>query len=188
MRRHTALSFLSAALLIGGCGDDYTSSGSDKVDADEQDMTLDPDGDGIAEGQEAGDLAAMSFELRDPLPEISGSKLDDGTSHREFDASEDFALETIAEALEVEVSSPRSGVSVSLTRDGMLVPAPPSGPGEWSVTLSDDRLGITLQWYNEVGNAGRIDRGASYDVVYSLGDNCCLESVSETAIEFMLGG
>ncbi|MGH1346592.1 MAG: hypothetical protein ACRBN8_33815 [Nannocystales bacterium] len=189
MRRHIALSFFSAAVLLGGCGDDFTSSGSSKVDSDEQEMTLDPDGDGVAEGQEAGDLAAMSFELSEPLPEIAEAEVDHGGSvHRSFDATNDFALETIAEAIEVNVASPRTGVSLSLTADGMLVPAPPSGPGEWSLTLSDDRREVSLQWYNEAAGGTRIQSGQSYQVVYSLDANCCLESVGETAIEFTLGG
>lgn len=187
MRRHIALSFLSTALFIGGCGDDISSSGSNKVDSDEQEMTLDPDGDGVAEGQEAGELAAMSFELSEPLPEIAEAEQGDGV-HRSFDATEDFALETIAEAIEVNVASPRTGVSLSLTADGMLVPAPPSGPGEWSLTLSDDRTKVSLQWYNEASGGSRIQPGQSYEVVYSLDSNCCLESVGETAIEFTLGG
>lgn len=187
MKRHTVLSFFTAALLVGGCGDDFTNSGSNKVDSDEQEMTLDPDGDGVAEGQEQGELASMDFELGEPLPEISGAEPGED-AHRAFDATQDLALESIAESLDVSVSSPRSGVSVSLTADGMLVPAPPSAPGEWSVTLSDDRRDISLQWYNEVGGGARIEAGQSYDVVYSLGSNCCLASVSETAIEFTLGG
>ena len=186
MRRHIALSFLSTALLLGACGDDITPSGS-KVDADEQEMTLDPDGDGVAEGQEAGELAAMSFELSEPLPEISAAEQGDGV-HRSFDATEDFALETIAEAIDVTVASPRTGVSLSLTADGMLVPSPPSGPGEWSLTISDNRRDVSLQWYNEASGGSRIQTGQTYEVVYSLGSNCCLESVGETAIEFSLGG
>ncbi len=186
MRRHITLSFLSAALFIGGCGDDITPSGS-KVDSDEQEMTLDPDGDGVAEGQEAGELAAMSFELSEPLPEIAEADQGDGV-HRSFDATSDFALETIAEAIEVNVASPRTGVSLSLTADGMLVPAPPSASGEWSLTLSDDRTRVSLQWYNQAKGGTRIYAGQSYQVVYSLGANCCLESVGETAIEFTLGG
>ena len=186
MRRHIALSFLSAALFLGGCGDDFSSSSS-KVDADEQEMTLDPDGDGVAEGQEAGELAAMSFELSEALPEIAGVDQADGV-HRSFDATDDFALETIAEALDVIVSSPRTGVSVSLTADGMLVPAPPMGPGEWSLTLNDERSLVLLEWYNEVSGGPRIRSGQTYEVVYSLGSNCCLESVGDTAIEFSLGG
>lgn len=186
MRRHIALSFLSAALLLGACGDDITPSGS-KVDSDEQEMTLDPDGDGVAEGREAGELAAMSFELSEPLPEISAAEQGDGV-HRSFDATEDFALESVAEALDVSVASPRTGVSLSLTADGMLVPSPPSGPGEWSLTLSDDRLDVSLQWYNQASGGSRIQPGQSYQVVYSLDSNCCFESKSETAIEFSLGG
>ena len=187
MRRHIALSFLSAAILAGGCGDDFSSSGSSKVDPEEQEMTLDPDGDGVAEAQGAGELASMSFALSDPLPEIAGAEAQDGV-FRSFDATDDFALGSIAEALEVQVSSPRTGVSVSLTADGMLVPAPPSAPGEWSVTLSDDRMNVSLQWYNEVGSGARITPGQTYDVIYSLGDNCCVSSVSEQALQFQLGG
>ncbi len=186
MRRHIALSFLSAALFTGGCGDDITPSGSEKVDSDEQEMTLDPDGDGVAEGREAGELASMSFELSDPLPEIAAAAQGDGV-HRSFDATQDIALETIAEALEVTVASPRTGVSLTLTSDGMLVPAPPSGPGEWSMTLSDDRMGLTLQWYNEAAGGTRIQPDQTYEVVYSLDTNCCLQSVGERAIEFKLG-
>lgn len=187
MRRHIALSFLSAALLTGGCGDDFTSSGSSKVDSDEQEMTLDPDGDGVAEGQAAGELAAMSFELSEPLPEIAEADQGDGV-HRSSDATVDPALESVAEALDVTVASPRTGVSLSLTSDGMLVPAPPSGPGEWSLTLNEQRTKVTLQWYNEAAGGSRVQPGQTYDVVYSLDSNCCLESVGETAIEFVLSG
>ena len=187
MRRHIALSFLSAALFIGGCGDDITPSGSDKVDSDEQEMTLDPDGDGVAEGQEAGELAAMSFELSEPLPEIAEAEQGDGV-HRSFDATRDIAMEDIADALDVSVSSPRTGVSVSLTADGMLVPAPPSGPGEWSVTLDDSRTEFEIQWFNASGGGSQIQPGQRYDVVYSLGSNCCMEAISDTSIEFYLGG
>lgn len=187
MRRHIALSFLSTALFIGGCGDDITPSGSEKVDSDEQEMTLDPDGDGVAEGQEQGELAAMSFELSDPLPEISAAEQGDGV-HRSFDATNDVALEDVADALDVTVSSPRTGVSVSLTADGMLVPAPPSAAGEWSVTLDDSRRVFKIQWYNESGGVSKISPGQRYDVIYSLGSNCCLESMADTSIEFYLGG
>ena len=186
MRRHIALSFFSTALLLGGCGDDFTSSGSSKVDSDEQEMTLDPDGDGVAEGQEAGELAAMSFELSEPLPEIAEADQGDGV-HRSFDATSDIALETIAEAIDVTVASPRTGVSLSLTADGMLVPAPPSAPGEWSLTLSDSRTEVSLQWYNQASGGSQIQAGQTYQVVYSLASNCCLVSVGETAIEFTLG-
>ncbi len=187
MKRNTVLSLFAAALLVGGCGDDFTSSGSDKVDADEQEMTLDPDGDGVAEGQKQGELASMEFELEEPLPEISGAARGED-AHRAFDGTTDLALESVAEALDITVSSPRSGVSVSLTADGMLVPAPPSAPGEWSMTLSDSRKIVSLQWYNEVAGGARIEAGQTYDIVYSLGSNCCLVSVGETAIPFMLGG
>ena len=190
MRRHTALIFLSAACLTAGCGDDTTSSGSNKVDPEEQEMPLDPDGDGVAEAQEDGERASMAFELSDPLPEIAGAELDEPEAwgHRAFDGTEDAALQSIAVALEVTVSSPRTGVTVSLTADGMMVPSPPSGPGEWSITLNDERTEITLDWYNEVSGGARISAGQPYDVVYSLGSNCCLASVEDTAIEFMLGG
>ncbi len=187
MRRHIALSFLSAALFTGGCGDDFTSSGSNKVGSDEQEMTLDPDGDGVAEGQEAGELAAMSFELSEPLPEIAEADQGDGV-HRSFDATNDFAMGDIADALDVTVSSPRTGVTVSLTADGMLVPAPPSAPGEWSVTLDDSRTEFTIEWFNATGGGSQIRPGQRYDVVYSLASNCCLESIGDTAIEFYLGG
>jgi hypothetical protein len=187
MKRQTLLSIFSVALLAMGCGDDTTSSGSDKVDSDEQEMTLDPDGDGVAEGQQAGDLASMSFELSEPLPEIAGSQVGDGV-HRAFDATEDAALADVTDALDLTVSSPRSGVSLSLTADGTLVPAPPSGPGEWSVTLSDDRMDFTIEWYNETTSGARIEPGRSYDVVYSVGSNCCVARVTDQTLEFSLDG
>lgn len=183
MKRPILLSFFSAAFFIGACGDDTTTSGTDKVDADDQEMTLDPDGDGVAEGQDLGDRAAMSFSLSEPLPEISG----DG-AHRSYDATDDFALGDVAEALDVTVSSPRSGVSFSITTDGMLVPAPPSAPGEWSVTLSDDRLDFTIEWYNATTTGASIQPGQTYDVVYSVNSNCCVASVADQALEFSLDG
>jgi|GEM_PF-2388451 len=188
MRRHIVLSFFSTALLVGGCGDDTTSSGSDKVGADEQEMTLDPDGDGAAEGQAVGDLASMSFELSEPLPEIAGSEQDDDSVLRAFDATEDLALQSVTDALDLTVSSPRSGVSFSLTGDGTLVPAPPTGPGEWSVTLSDDRLDFTIEWYNQTGSGAQIQPGQTYDVVYSVGSNCCVARVTDQTLEFSLDG
>ena len=187
MKRQPLLSFLSVALLATGCGDDFTSSSSEKVDSDEQDMTLDPDGDGVAEGQQSGDLASMSFELSEPLPEISGSQAGDGV-HRSFDATQDLALGDVVDALELTVSSPRSGVSLSLAADGNLVAAPPTNPGEWSVTLSDDRLDFTIEWYNEASNGSRIEPGRTYDVVYSVGSNCCVASVTDQTLEFSLDG
>lgn len=187
MKRPILLSFFSAALLVGGCGDDTTTSGPDKVDADDQEMTLDPDGDGVAEGQDLGDRAAMSFTLSEPLPEIAGADQGDGV-HRSFDATEDFALQDVVEALDMTVSSPRTGTSFSITGDGMLVASPPTGPGEWSVTLSDDRLDFTIEWYNETASGARIEPGQSYDVIYSVGSNCCVAAVSEQALEFSLGG
>ncbi len=188
MRRRIAIIFLSTASLALACGDDITEGGIDKVDADEQEMTLDPDGDGVAEGEAEGSLGSMTFELSSPLPEISGSTRDDDVGFRSFDATFDAAMGDIADNLDITVSSPRTGVAVSLTADGTLVPAPPSGPGEWSVTLDDSRTEFSIEWYNEVSGGARIAPGQRYDVVYSLGANCCMERIDDTAIEFYLGG
>jgi hypothetical protein len=60
--------------------------------------------------------------------------------------------------------------------------------GEWSVTLDDSRTAIDVQWYNGAGGSLTLKEGFAYDVVYSLGTNCCIEAVEATSMRFMLGG
>ena len=150
-------------------------------------MSLDPDGDGVAEGAVEGSKASMTFTLEEPLPEIEEAQLGDGSQFRKYDATEDAAMADIVDAFSVTVSSPRSGVSVTLSGHGTLVASPPMTTGEWSVTLDDSRTEFTVEWYNSAGGGLYLKEGQTYDVVYSLGDNCCIEPIEPTSMAFALG-
>ncbi len=162
--------FLLTALLLGACSGESTESGVAKVDIEDPSTVLDPDGDGEAVAAIEDDVASIEFEIADPLPEISFR----------IDGTEDAAVLDLVDALSVVVSSPRSGISASLVDDGELVPAPPAGAGEWSIELSDDRTRFTFSWYNETRAGLTMKKGEKYDVVFSLGDNCCVSSVPDT--------
>ena len=151
-------------------------------------MSLDPDGDGVAEGAVEGSQASMTFTLSEPLPEIEEAQLGDDEEFRTFDGTEDAALGDIIDALSVTVSSPRSGVSVTMSGHGTLVTSPPMTTGEWSVTLDESRTALRLDWYNSAGGSLYLKAGHTYDVVYSLGENCCVAPIEPTSMAFVLGG
>ncbi|MFO0636713.1 MAG: hypothetical protein U0168_28095 [Nannocystaceae bacterium] len=165
-----------ATLVTVACSEDTTDSGVAKVDVTDPAAMLDPDGDGQASAKVEGDVASMDLELDDPLPELPFR----------IDGTEDAAVLDVVAALEIVVSSPDSGTSVSLTSDGTMVPSPPSGPGEWSVELSDDRRKLTFTFYNETREGLTLKVGKAYDVVYSLGENCCVGEVPATSTTFKL--
>lgn len=174
MRKHL-LPF--TVLAIVACSGDSTPTDDDKVAIEDPAEVLDPDGDGVAEGAVEGDVATMSFELAEPLREISFRVA----------ATEDAAMLDVIDALSLVVSSPRSGASVSLS-EGKLVSGRPAAAGEWSVDLADDRMSFEVSWYNATLGGLTMKPGQSYDVMYSLGDNCCLESFGETVMTFRLDG
>lgn len=183
------LLFSAALMLPCGCGDEITEASTpDKteVDEDAREVALDPDGDGVAEGSLNNSRASMTFELDDPLPELEEAAVSDVDDFRKFDATRDEALGDVADALDIVVSSPRSGITVSLMNDGTLVPSPPTGPGQWSVTMEDNRREFTIEWFNETASGLSLQTGQTYDVLYSLGDNCCVGEVPSTAIEFVV--
>lgn len=165
---------LVAAALVGACSTDSTEAGVAKVEvADPQDV-LDPDGDGHVQATVEEEVAVMALELAEPLPEISGPR-----------SSDDPALLDIVDAMFVTVSSPRSLASVSL-EDGIYVAETPDEPGEWTATLTDDRMTIHLHWFNETPNGLKMTAGESYDVVFELGDNCCIAEVPPTTTKFKM--
>lgn len=170
MKKHT---LLFAAVMMAACSNDAAESGVAKVDIEDPATVLDPDGDGAAEADVQGDVATMSFELAEPLPEIPFRVA--GTM--------DGAVMDMVAAFSLVVSSPRSGVTASIA-DGELVEGPPSGPGEWSVDISDDRTVLAFSWYNETKGGLTLKTGEEYDVVYSLDDNCCVSSFGDTTMKF----
>jgi hypothetical protein len=170
MKKHT---FLFTVLAIAACSEDTPSDNGDKVVIEDPAEVLDPDGDGVSEGSVEGDVAAISFELTEPLPEIPFRVA----------ATEDAAMLDVIDALTLVVSSPRSGVSVSLA-EGTLVAGPPAAPGEWSVELADDRMAFELSWYNGTTSGLSMKAGHEYDVLYSLGDNCCMDAFEDTTMKF----
>lgn len=166
---------LVTAALVGACSTDSTESGVAKVEvADPQDV-LDPDGDGEVQATVEEDVASISFDLAEPLPEISGPR----------SSSDDPAMLDVVGALFVTVSSPRSLTSVNLD-DGIFVGETPDEPGEWTATLSDDRRIIDLSWYNETPSGLKITKGEPYDVVFELGENCCVDEVPPTTMPFKM--
>jgi hypothetical protein len=170
MKKHT---LLFAAIILAACSGDATESGVTKVHVDDPATVLDPDGDGAAQGSVEGHVAAMSLELDEPLPEVDFR----------IAGTEDGAVMDVADALSLVVSSPRSGISVSLA-DGELVAGPPAKAGEWSIDLSDDRMVFDVSWFNETSGGLTMKVGQDYDVVYSLGDNCCISSFGDTIMKF----
>lgn len=165
-----------ATLVTVACSEDTTDSGVAKVDVKDPAAMLDPDGDGEASAKVDGDVASMDLAFEDPLPELPFR----------VDGTEDAAVLDVVAALEIVVSSPDSGTSVSLTSDGTMVPLPPTGPGEWGVELSDDRLTATFWFYNETREGLTLKPGKAYDAVYSLGENCCVAEVPSTSTKFKL--
>ncbi|MBC8067916.1 MAG: hypothetical protein IAG13_06235 [Deltaproteobacteria bacterium] len=170
MTKHT---LLLIALFSSACSGDASEATVTKVDVEDPATVLDPDGDGAAQGTVEGEVAAISLELEEPLPEIDFR----------VDGTDDAAVMDVASALSLTVSSPRSGISVSLG-DGELVAGPPSKAGEWSIELSDDRLVFDVSWFNESKGGLTMKTGEEYDLVYSLGDNCCIKSFDDTAMNF----
>lgn len=179
---------LMATLLATACGGGSTVESTGKVGTtpQEQQMNLDPDGDGTVQADVKGMDASMSFAFDTALPIISKDEVGPSQSFRSTDGSEDAAVLDLVSALDIVVSSPRSGVSVSLMSDGMLVASPPTAPGEWSITLDDARMNMTLEWYNETTSGLSLKEGQSYDVMYSLGDNCCVDAIEPTSMKFEL--
>jgi hypothetical protein len=173
MSKHT---LLLAAFALAACSGDSTESTKGKVDVDDPATVLDPDGDGEAEAVVEMDVASVAFELAEPLPEIDFR----------VDGTEDAAVMDVMGALSLVVSSPRSGVSVSLADDGEMVSGMPEAPGEWSVELSDDRKTLTFSWFNATASGLTMKSGEPYDVLWSLGDNCCISEIDETAIKMVV--
>jgi hypothetical protein len=171
MKKHTLL----ITAFLGACSGDTTESGVAKVAIDEPTDLLDDDGDGAAKGTVDGDVAELTFELGDPLPEIAFR----------IDGTEDAAVLDVIDALSLVISSPRSGVTATLD-DGELVAWPPDAPGEWSVVLADNRRSFVVGWYNETRSGLTMKSGETYDTVFSLDDNCCVASFPATSLAFTL--
>ncbi|MBL8943740.1 MAG: hypothetical protein JNK45_11350 [Myxococcales bacterium] len=171
MKKHTLL----ITAFLGACSGDTTESGVAKVAVDEPTELLDADGDGAAKGTVDGDVAELTFELGEPLPEIAFR----------VDGTEDAAVLDVVDALSFVVSSPRSGVTATL-EDGELVAGPPDAAGEWSVELADDRMSFTVSWYNETRSGLTMKSGETYDTVFSLDDNCCVAAFPATSMPFTL--
>jgi hypothetical protein len=172
MKKHT---LLFAALAAVACSADSADTGEGKVDVEDPAEVLDPDGDGAAEGSVAGEVAAVSFELAEPLPEIPFR----------VSATDDAAMLDVIGAFSLVVSSPRSGTSVSLA-EGTLVAGAPMGPGEWSVELADDRMSFEVSWFNGTTSGLTMKAGEDYEVLYSLADNCCMASFSDTTVKLRI--
>jgi len=171
MKKHSILFAFAFSALLGACSGDTTESGVAKVEVEDPAALLDPDGDGEAEATIEGEVATLTFELGEPLPEVEFR----------IDGTEDGAVLDIVDALSLVVSSPRSGVSASLA-DGEFVAERPTGPGEWSVELADDRMSFAVSWFNETRSGLTMKSGESYDVVFSVGTNCCLRAFEDTTI------
>lgn len=165
---------LVTAALVGACSTDSTESGVAKVEVADPADVLDPDGDGEAQAVVEDDVATMSFELGEPLPKIAGPR-----------SSDDPAMLDVVGSIFVTVSSPRSGTSVSL-EDGIFVGETPDEPGEWTATLSDDRMIIDLAWFNGTPSGLKITPGEPYDVVFELTENCCVDEVAPTTTTFRM--
>ena len=171
MKKNT---LLFTVLAVVACSGDSTDTGDDdKVAVEDPAEVLDPDGDGAAEGSVDGEVAAVSFELAEPIPELPFR----------VSATDDAAMLDIIDALSIVVSSPRSGTSVSLS-EGKLVSGMPAAAGEWSVELADDRMSFEISWFNGTIGGLSMQPGQDYDVLYSLGDNCCMDSMPETTMKF----
>lgn len=173
MKTHTLLFTVLAAAACSG--DTTNDSGDMKVGVDDPAEVLDPDGDGTAEATVEGQVATVSFELAEPLPEMPFR----------LSATVDAAMLDVIDALSLVVSSPRSGTSVSLA-EGELVEGPPAGPGQWSVELADDRMSFEVSWFNGTAGGLTMKSGESYDVLFSLGDNCCMESFTDHTTKFVV--
>jgi hypothetical protein len=177
MHSRTA-AIISLAFTLAACGDDATpmGGGTGKIETEEIQLDLDPDGDGLATASLSGDVATMTCTLSQPLREI-GEVGDEATN--------DDALAEIADAMGVTVSSPRSGASVTLG-SGTLVGSPPTSPGHWSLSLASSREELSIRWYNGTTNGLSMSPGQTYNVLYSLGENCCVEEVPTSSISFQL--
>jgi hypothetical protein len=173
MTKHT---LIFAALVLAACSGDSTESTKGKVAVEDPSTMLDPDGDGEAEAVVEMDVASVAFELDEPLPEIDFR----------VDGTEDAAVMDVMDALTIVVSSPRSGVSASLADDGEMVAGAPQGPGEWSVELSDDRMTLTFSWFNATASGLTMKSGEPYDVLFSLGKNCCVHEIEEQATRMVV--
>jgi hypothetical protein len=171
MKKHTLL----ITTLLVACAGDTTESGVAKVALDDPSQVLDEDGDGAAKGTIEQDVATLTFELGEPLPEIPFR----------VDGTEDAAVLDVIDAMTFVISSPRSGITVSLD-EGELVAGPPEAAGEWSVSLSANRKRFTISWYNETRSGLTMKSGEAYDAVYSLDDNCCVASFPAQSISFTL--
>jgi hypothetical protein len=172
----TKYTLILAALTFAACSGDSTESTNGKIDIEDPDTVLDPDGDGEAEAVVEMDVASVAFELSEPLPEIDFR----------IDGTEDAAVMDLMDALTIVVSSPRSGVSVSLGADGEMVAGEPKAAGEWSVELSDDRMTLTFSWFNETASGLTMKSGEPYDVLYSLGENCCVSKIPDTTMTMVV--
>lgn len=188
MKKFTLCTIALALAAIPGCGGESTSPEKIAVTEMERDMIIDPDGDGVAEGTVSETQASISFELEDPLPTLDEAAVHPGQKFRAFEGATDAALRNVFAALEIVVSNPLSGVSVSLMNEGMLVESPPSAPGEWSALLSDDRRVLVFSWYNGTTSGLQLRTGLTYDILFSLGNNCCISSIPATSKQFVLSG
>ena len=152
-------SFVMAALGLVGCGEGAVSPQISLVKA-EVDLTS------LASGVVvtiAGDLGTVTLPFETAVPAV-----------------DDARLQTELQAVvSLTVSSPRTGVSASIT-DGVIVQTP-SAPLEFSWSLSAARTAATLTFFNRTDDGASLQPGQDYTAVLSITENLYIQSLATTS-------
>lgn len=150
--------FTTAALGVTACGDDDVVA-LDKAEVDDDaldagiDVTLTDD-----------NLGVVELPFSEPVPD----DVDDATFAEEMES-----------AVILQVQSRQTGAIVNLGDSGMLVEGTPAAAGEFTWSLSEDRMTAQFVFYNDAGDGLDLDPAGEYHVALQVNLNDYVETLPE---------
>ena len=156
MKKFHVCCFLGALAAVGCGGDDTSSVAKSEVDVE----MLEDEG-VVAEVTE--EVAAIGFPLSKPFPEADRQAIED----------------EMLGAASLVVSNQDSGASADLA-DGVPVTGEPKAPGEFTWELDEDRVTLTITFFNETSTGMSIDPGKEYIATLAIAANAFTDEVPAT--------
>jgi hypothetical protein len=155
MKKFSVCCFLGALAAIGCGGDSTESIGKSEVDV----ATLEEEG--VAASLD-GEVAGIGVPLATPFPEASRTAIEN---------------EMLGAASLVITSE--NGTSADLA-DGIVVSGEPSAPGEFTWALDEERVTLTITFFNETPGGVKIQSGTEYTATLAIAENAFTDEVPAT--------
>jgi hypothetical protein len=163
MKTHD-VALLSLAFALGGCAQDIGTESMRKGEVDVAGFTTQ------AQVAVDGAIGSVVVPFSTPLPNVP---------------TDEF-IDAMDGAVTMRVVSNASGAAADLMV-GQAVDVDPTGPGQFSWSMSSDRTQATFVFYNETEGGMSLSPGATYTVQFSITANDYVERVSSMSFEITVG-